>query len=48
MQGTPYEMGYALGQMFGPQIEANMQSMVGYANDEWTKFTTKYISWPAF
>ena len=34
VNGSAYEMGYAFGQLFGPQIQANMNNMLEYGKSK--------------
>jgi len=34
VKGTPYEMGYALGQLYADEINANLQNLLRYGQSE--------------
>lgn len=41
LKGTPYEMGFAYGQMYGPQIAQNFKNLQGYGYSKVYEFLSK-------
>lgn len=45
VSGTPYEMGYALGELYGPEIATNLQNMVDHGGKLFREYMMTEKGW---